>query len=69
MGCGPQAGSSAYRPILSVIADIPSQRLGAITGCEQLQQSASLFDHLVGDREQVVGYFDVQCPGSLGIDD
>jgi hypothetical protein len=26
----------------------------AITGCEQMQQTTSLFDHLVGGREQFV---------------
>jgi hypothetical protein len=28
-----------------------------------------LLDHLIGEREQVVGDFDAQRPGGLGIDD
>ena len=33
-------GKSAYPPRFSVIADIPALTLSAITGCEQVQQTA-----------------------------
>jgi hypothetical protein len=45
----------------------------AITGREQMQQTASsedaLFDHLVGEREQVIGDFDAKLLRSLQIDE
>jgi hypothetical protein len=44
-------GKSAYPPRLSLIADIPSQRLGAITGREQVQRNDvrawTLLNHLL----------------------
>ena len=34
-----------------------------------LQQTASLFDHLVSGREQLVRHGEADGPGSLGVDD
>ena len=38
-------------------------------GCEQSQQSSALFDHLVGDREEIVGNLDTERLGGFEIDD
>ena len=44
-------GTSAYPPRLAVKADIPDRQVRAITGREQPQQIAALFDHLVGAQK------------------
>lgn len=44
-------GTSALPPILTVTADILNRQIRTKTGCEQLQQIARLFDHLVGACE------------------
>jgi hypothetical protein len=41
----------------------------AISGCEQSQQSRPLFDHLVGEREHIVGDRDAERLCGLEIDD
>ena len=46
-------GTSAYPPRLAVKADIPDRQVCANSGCEQSQQGSPLFDHLVGEREQL----------------
>src|SRR6516164_437987 len=38
--------------------------VSAITGCEQLQQTTPLFDHLVGGNEQLVRHGEAEHPGS-----
>jgi hypothetical protein len=43
---------SAYRSKADVIENRPACPLSAITGREQVQQSAPLFDHLVGAGKQ-----------------
>jgi hypothetical protein len=49
-------------------ADMPAFTLRARTGCEQSQQEHPLFDHLVGEREQIVGDFDAKRLGRPEID-
>ena len=36
---------------------------------EQVQQTAFLFDHLVGDGKQRRGHFEAHHPGRLSVDD
>jgi hypothetical protein len=42
--------------------------LGAITGREQVQQTARLFDLLVGDQQQAQGHVNVECARRRQID-
>src|SRR5215472_5310096 len=41
----------------------------ATTGCEQSQQTAQLFDHLVGDGEHARRDSEAERPGGLHVDD
>ena len=43
--------------------------LCATSGCEQSQQRSPLFDHLVGEREEIVGNLDTERLGGFEIDD
>jgi hypothetical protein len=45
------------------------RQLRAITGREQMQQTTSLFDHLVGDADQLIWHFDAERLGGLEVDD
>jgi len=60
-------------PVLVVGSSFPATENLHITGREQMQQTASsedaLFDHLVGEREQVIGDFDAKLLRSLQIDE
>ena len=47
---------SAYPLKLSVNADIPARRPSAKSCREQVQQTESLFEHLVRESEQIIGY-------------
>jgi hypothetical protein len=49
--------------------DVPAGSLRAKTGCEQPQQRGPLFDHLVGEREQLVWHGEAKHPGRLSVDD
>src|ERR1700737_2633613 len=62
------------RPPRRVVrSSLPASENLHITGREQMQQTASsedaLFDHLVGEREQVIGDFDAKLLRSLQIDE
>ena len=59
------SGTSAYPPKL----DIWDRQLRAKSGCEQSQQRSPLFDHLVGEREEIVGNLDTERLGGFEIDD
>jgi hypothetical protein len=54
-------------------ADLPGRDrgppLGAVTGCEQSQQSSPLFNHLVGACQQRRRHVDAERLGGLHIDD
>jgi hypothetical protein len=43
---------SAYPSTVSVIADMAASRPRANSGCEQSQQTAQLFDQLVGAQQE-----------------
>jgi hypothetical protein len=64
---------SAAPPIAAVLSMDGCWSVSAITGREQMQQTASsedaLFDRLVGEREQVIGDFDAKLLRSLQIDE
>jgi hypothetical protein len=55
-------------PISGAIADIAAPPLSAKTGCEQSQQTNSLFDHLVGAGEQRWRHGEPEHSGGLGVD-
>src|SRR5262245_14646162 len=48
---------------------ISASPLSAITGREQVQQTAFLLDHLVGEQLQRVRHIETERPGRLQIDD
>jgi hypothetical protein len=60
---------SAFHPIADLTTDALGGRLCAMSGCEQSQQTARLFDHLVGQQLQRVGHLDAQRSGRLQVDD
>jgi hypothetical protein len=59
---------SAAGLIAAVRSTDAGSSVSATSGCEQPQQQVSLFDHLVGQREQLVGHGDAQRPGGVEVD-
>jgi hypothetical protein len=47
---------------------IGCEQLCAKTGCEQSQQTALLFDHLVGERKHLVGDFETERLSGVDVD-
>jgi len=73
VGLGAAAPHVRFAPIATDLVRGSGLPLCAKTGREQVQQTASsrtpLFDHLVGEREQVIGDFDAKLLRSLQIDE
>jgi hypothetical protein len=59
---------SGLPPITDLRADALEGPLSATTRLMHCNKTASLFDHLVGDREQLRGHRKTKCLRSLDID-
>jgi hypothetical protein len=59
VGFGPKADKPERGPVVRY----------APIAAEALQQAASLFDHLVGEREHSYGQLEPKCVGGFEVDD
>jgi hypothetical protein len=55
-------------PKAAVNADIFVRPVCATSGCEQSQQTNSLFDHLVGEGDQLIPHMEAKHFGDLAVD-
>ena len=49
-------------------AEMPACPLSATSGCEHSQQTNSLFDHLVGEGDQLIRRMEAKHFGDLAVD-
>ena len=57
-----------FCPLSGLKSDILRGPRSAKTGCEQSQQTAQLFDYLVGERQQAIRHREPERLGSLKVE-